>query len=242
VIPVLNENIELEIFAKEFSNHTISDNWSCEKIIVDGGSNDGSVETLEKFNSFSLLKIDKIENQGRFTAIRKGVLNSRGRFVLVFHSDREYPLSNLQRILEACTSNPEAIIVGSRTIKGYGAAGLKNVYSDNILLYWISRLGGSFLAGFLTLRLGRPISDPFCGIIAGDRDRLISLIPMHGDIDAQVKILLACRAREIQIIEVALDFSPRSRTMGKKTNYLMGIKALAVALSYRARGEKHGHQ
>jgi 2-phospho-L-lactate transferase/gluconeogenesis factor (CofD/UPF0052 family) len=230
VAPNFNEVNLLPRFLADFIPYVYSEKWACEKIIVDSCSNDGSFEILQNSDAYSLLRLSEKDNFGRFSAIKKGVLAARGKFVVIFHTDAEYSIINLNKLITAAIANPDALIIGSRTTNGYGASGLRDIYGKNKTLYWISRLGGVVLGTVVALRLGRPISDPFCGILVGNRDLLQTIIPGEGDIDAQVKLFYSCKQLQIPIIEVALDYTPRPKHAGKKTNFAMGLTALATAV------------
>ena len=237
VAPTYNEASRLPSFLSGFIPYVFNSSWACEKILIDGGSKDQTLSILRSSDSYSLLTLEQNENRGRFSAISKGISAARGKFVVVFHSDAEYDISNLDTLINAITTNPQALIVGSRTTTSYGATGLRHVYGENGTLFWLSRIGGVLVAGIVSLRLGRPISDPFCGILAGGRNLMQDIIPLSGDLDAQIKIFYECKKRGITVIEVPLQFVPRSKAEGKKTNFRMGVKAILASFLYKPKGK-----
>jgi 2-phospho-L-lactate transferase/gluconeogenesis factor (CofD/UPF0052 family) len=231
VVPIFNEYGKLEELRRQLSALTksLSGN-SIELILVDGGSNDGTFQEISKWTDVEVLQVKT--RRGRQEAIFAGIKRARGTFVGVFHSDGEYDEESFRKLLAEAESQPNALVLGSRTLGVSSEGALRTIYADNKSLYWISRLGGLLISSLLSIRLGRIVSDPLCGIYAGPRDRLLALSHVFGDHDAQISLITASRRAGLTILESGLTYSPRSRNDGKKTNLTMGLRALlSVVLS-----------
>jgi len=115
---------------------------------------------------------------------------------------------------------------------------LRRIYGGRGVLFWTARLGGIVVAALLSLRLGRNVSDPFCGLFTARRDVLLDCLDGTGGIDSNVRTLLRTKCHGYQIVEAGVSFSPRTREAGKKTTVVDGLKALAsVVLPVRRRRE-----
>jgi glycosyltransferase involved in cell wall biosynthesis len=58
-----------------------------EHIIIDGASDDGTLEFLEKFRKFKSIKIYSSPDQGIWDAIQKGIIYSKGEYTNILNSD-----------------------------------------------------------------------------------------------------------------------------------------------------------
>lgn len=104
-----------------------------EIVLVDDGSVDGTVSTIESINSDNVLKINtKIvkhdKNYGKGRAVKTGVLNSNMDYILYVDSDNSVDISNIE--LFANYIDNFDLIIGSRKLN----------YNNNIR-YFISFAG-----------------------------------------------------------------------------------------------------
>ena len=233
VIPVLNELRSLEklkLDIQELSNTPFGD--SVEVILVDGGSEDGTLEEIKSWKG--VMTLDATPGTGRQGAIWAGVQKARGHRIAVYHGDGEYPVESFRSIIGVAEIHPRSLVLASRSLGTTGLQTLKTVYQDNTILYWVSRVGGTLLSAILTARIGRLVSDPFCGIFVIPRDLALENMQERGDHDALVRMIIAVRRKGYQIVESGIQYSPRNRQQGKKTNVKMGLLAV-VAASTRLR-------
>jgi|26BtaG_2_1085354.scaffolds.fasta_scaffold01071_5 acetyltransferase-like isoleucine patch superfamily enzyme len=82
-----------------------------EYIIVDGGSNDGTVELIEKYKDFISLIISEPDN-GIYDAFNKGIGLAKGRFISILNADDTYNSNTLELVLESTKAHPDALIYG----------------------------------------------------------------------------------------------------------------------------------
>lgn len=224
VVPLWNEAIRLPLLkgALPQLEKTLSGSL-IEIIVVDGNSTDGSLEQVQTWPDVRLLKSP---GRGRGTAIAEGIRQSRGGTIGVFHADGEYDASDIQAMIRMAEQSPETLYVASRTHGAGGSYALRKVYEGHGFQYWISRTGGVVLSALLSLRLGRTVSDPFSGVFACSSEIAREHFTRCGDVDSFIKGLISAHKAGIPIVEVGVDYVPRSANDGKKTNTGTGLAAL----------------
>ena len=228
VIPVFNESHKIEGVLAEIEKFSKSSNGSLlEFIFVDGGSTDGTWEILSNFPGLVLIKQSEPSRQA---AIFEGIQAARGLVVGVFHADLEYSFPSFMVLLENAERNSNSMFIGSRSHGAGGESNLRRVYGSKNSNYWISRFGGLLVAGFLSARIGRVISDPLSGIYATSKEILIKTSPQRGEADAYVSIIRSCSNLGVPIVEMGVAYVPRTKDDGKKTKVSHGLRAIRRSL------------
>jgi len=92
-----------------------TDGSSCEIIVVDNNSKDGSVELLRQ-NFPEVKLIENQQNRGFPFACNQGIEKSSGRYVLLLNPDTIFPENGLKKVLDFMDSNPEAGICGPKMV------------------------------------------------------------------------------------------------------------------------------
>lgn len=82
-----------------------------EYIIVDGGSNDGTIELINKYKEYVDVMISE-PDEGIYDAFNKGVKLAKGNYISILNSDDTYNQNTLQLALEKTLKYPNSIIYG----------------------------------------------------------------------------------------------------------------------------------
>lgn len=82
-----------------------------EYIIIDGGSNDGTLELIDKYKPYIDILISE-PDEGIYDAFNKGIKQAKGRYVGILNSDDTYNHDTLARIHKVASFAGEAIIYG----------------------------------------------------------------------------------------------------------------------------------
>lgn len=114
VIPSYNEMTNLRKGVLDKVEHFLSkQKYKYEVIIVDDGSNDGSIEFAEKFiKDNSKFRLIKNSHLGKAGAVTSGVLNAKGENVLFMDMDQATPIEEVAKLLPFI--NQYDIVIGSR--------------------------------------------------------------------------------------------------------------------------------
>lgn len=82
-----------------------------EYIIVDGNSNDGTLDVVNKYKEFISLIISE-PDKGIYDAFNKGIKLASGKFVSILNSDDTYNPDTLQLVSKSAKEHPHSIIYG----------------------------------------------------------------------------------------------------------------------------------
>ena len=115
VIPAYHEEARLERTLREALLDLRARGTSCEVIVVDDGSRDGTSALVlrmeEEFPELRLIRLP--ENRGKGYAVRTGIVNATGKQVLFADADGATPFHEIER-LERALSEGADIAIGSR--------------------------------------------------------------------------------------------------------------------------------
>ena len=112
-------------------------NW--EHIVVDGGSQDGTVAVLEKYPG---LKWVSEKDEGHYHAMNKGLARAAGDVVVILNADDCFRPGALRKVAEAFQTNPawDALFGDVVFVDGLGREIYRRQearYDYNILLYGV---------------------------------------------------------------------------------------------------------
>ncbi|OGC50299.1 hypothetical protein A2716_03765 [candidate division WWE3 bacterium RIFCSPHIGHO2_01_FULL_40_23] len=213
VIPAYNEKPNIGITLTKITTFLNDFEPNYEIIVVDDGSTDATSETVDTFRSTNE-KVILIKNahKGKGFAVRTGVLNSTGNFVLLCDGDLAVPIEELKRLLVWVKDNDFDIGIGSR--EGIGA-----VRKNEPLIRHIMGRTFNLLVRLLVLS---GINDTQCGfkLFRGDLAReIFKKSLLYGDSSKELKVPKVT-AFDVEILFIA-------KKMGKK------IKEVPIVWEYR---------
>ncbi len=170
VIPAYNEQQRLPPYLHAIREHFDQELAGCyEVIVVDDGSRDGLADDLMKgADQFPQLRVIRHpQNRGKGAAVRTGVLEAAGRFVLFADADGATPIEEECRLRRELQCGAD-IAIGSRRVAGAGVRRNRHPLR--------SLIGRSF-AGLARRLLGLPVRDTQCGFKMFRRQVAVELFP-----------------------------------------------------------------
>ena len=117
VIPAYNEEERLPRTLEETLAFLDQKGFEYEVIVVDDGSSDETAHLVQKFavNSSRVRLLTYPRNRGKGYAVRLGVLNARGNFVLYADADGATPIEEIERLQDAVDQGTD-VAIGSRAM------------------------------------------------------------------------------------------------------------------------------
>jgi dolichyl-phosphate beta-glucosyltransferase len=163
VIPAYNEEERLKRFLPGIVQFLQSKGRPFEIIVANDGSRDGTAKATQEFTkTYPMLRlIDLNPNRGKGGAVKAGMLDARGQYVLFTDADQSTPITEVDRLLVKLEHDGYDMAIGSRTVPG------AEVEQPQV---WYRALAGK-LFGFGTKWLCiRGIYDTQCGFKCMTRD------------------------------------------------------------------------
>jgi len=152
VIPAYNEEKRLPVTLQRIKDYLNKKNLSAEIIVVDDGSTDSTVEKIRQLKIDNLKILQNAVNCGKGYAVKRGVLEAKGEYILFTDADNSTPIEELDNFLSQVDEN--TILIGSRYLKES-----KIEIKQPMFRVMIGRLG-NFL---IRLLLFENIKDTQCG-------------------------------------------------------------------------------
>ena len=119
IIPAYNEAHRLPSTLTALSQELSHVKFEYEVLVVDDGSSDHTSEVAKTFQSSikNFTVIENNKNEGKGSAIRKGMRAAQGTWRLFMDADNATPFSEFAKILPYTNEN-YSVLIGSRKIRG----------------------------------------------------------------------------------------------------------------------------
>ena len=196
-MPCLDEEVTIGgciTAAREFLDRT---GIVGEILIADNGSTDSSVQIAESMGA----RVVHVPEPGYGQALRAGMREARGRWVIMADSDLSYDFSRLDDFVEALRSGAD-LVVGNRFVGGIepGAMPALHRYLGNPVLSCVAR------------RLFRiPVGDFHCGLRGVRRETAGNLPYRSTGMEFASEMIIRCSFADLAIVEVPTTLRPDGR-------------------------------
>lgn len=134
VIPSYNEmaNLQKGILHK-VKNYLERQKYNYEVIIVDDGSNDGSLEFVKKYaQENKTFRIIENSHTGKAGAVTTGMLDAKGDYVLFSDMDQATPIEEIENLLPFIKKGFD-VVIGSRSSTRKGAPFTRKVMAKGMM-------------------------------------------------------------------------------------------------------------
>jgi glycosyltransferase involved in cell wall biosynthesis len=220
VIPVYNESATL----REVVERVLAVPLELEVLCVDDGSGDGSREILAELQSRHqhVRVFLQARNMGKGAALRRGIQEATGDFVVIQDADLEYDPADYQILLEPLLQGKADVVYGSRFL---GAA------PHRVLYFWHS-VGNRVLTLLSNCLTNINLTDmETCYKVF--RREVIQSIPIEENrFGFEPEITVKVAKRRLRIYEVGISYWGRTYEEGKKIGWKDGVRAVWCLLKY----------
>jgi dolichyl-phosphate beta-glucosyltransferase len=140
IIPAYNEEALIAGTLDSLQTYLSARPEQFEIIVVDDGSQDKTVESIQDWNNRDVTDLRLLVNQknmGKGFSIRRGVLESRGRYIIFIDADLPYELYAIDDFLKALRSGCD-LAIGSRVLPGSEVRGVPALrYAAGQVFSWM---------------------------------------------------------------------------------------------------------
>ena len=234
IVPAYNEENTLikmleKLLALDFGPNTI-----IEVIVINDGSKDKTLKLLNSYskNKNNLKILDNPKNIGKSRTVQRGILESKGDFMIIQDADLEYDPNDILRLIKHCIDNNLDFVYGNR-FNGSN----KLIYKS----FFIGNKGVSLVSNIFTFpKLKKIIPDmEVCyKLIKGDIARDIAsklTATSNFGFEPEVTARLAnykINGRHLKFDILPISYFPRTIEQGKKIRWKDGFKAIGEIIKY----------
>lgn len=219
MMPCLNEAKTLPVVLERI-HAAVLGMADVEILVVDNGSTDASAQVATDAGA----RVVHEENPGYGNAIRLGLNEAKGEYILYADADASYDFGYIPAFLKRLEEGHD-LVIGSRY---HGRL-------DPRAMPWSHRyIGTPFLTALINVLYGASYWDCNCGMRALRRDAVAKLALRASGMEMASEMLIRARQLGLRIAQLPIDFSPDQRGGPSHLHTLRdGLRHMRLIISRR---------
>ena len=205
LIPVYNEEKTILEILRRVAAQEIGD-VKFEVVVIDDGSQDRTVELLEKNSDLYTKLIKRPRNGGKGAAVKAGLMEATGDYVLFQDADLEYDPSEYVKLLKPVLEFGADIVMGSRLVAP----------SYSRVSYFWHKVGNRLITLFFNVLNNTTFTDIYSCYLLYRRDLFPAEDLKTEGWEQHAEILTRAAKKTDTMYEIPISYRGRSYTEGKK--------------------------
>lgn len=225
IVPVFNEEKTVKQLLGRVSKVKLPRGIGKEIIVVDDGSTDKTRKVLSDLK-FKILRLNK--NLGKGVALRVGIKNAKGDYLIIQDADLEYDPNDYSKLLRPILEKKSKIVFGTRLVN----YPLK-LWGKSRTVLPLHLIANRFLTWLVNFLYGSNLTDMETGYKLFTREVIENLRLQSDRFEIEPEITIKSLKLGYNIVEVPIKTKPRGYNQGKKIGFWDGLKAVWTILKYR---------
>jgi glycosyltransferase involved in cell wall biosynthesis len=187
IVPAFNEEVGLPVVLQDLKS-IIDETY--EILVIDDGSHDGTRKVAE---AAGVRVISHRENRGKGAAMRTGIRNAAGEFVIFIDADGTYPAAMIPVIAERLERHP--MVVARRETE------------ENIHI--LNRIGNWLFRKMIQKLYASSVFDPLSGLYGLRRDDCLRMDLRSEGFEIETEITIKAAQMGLSVDQVDIPYHPR---------------------------------